>query len=341
MTSSGYTDRDAVFQGLRGAERTAALLLSMGKPLAGRLLRHFDEDELREVARAAAKLGAVPRNRLEDLVDEFAESFKSGIDLQGGVGEVEQLFSDAFPPEQAATIMSAAFGSPASNGWEKISTISESKLAAYLEREHPQTATFVLSKLDSNNSAAILSQMSRERRNEIVMRMIGSQPVSADASKVAETAMVVDLLSEVGPVQGDGRARIADIVNKLEAADVEDVLKTIEQTKPGDAAALKKLLFTFDDLVRLSVRARSTLFDALPPETIVLCLRGTEADFREDVLSAMASRSRRLVESELANGSSFQQKEVVKARRAVVDMVLSLAQRNEIEISSADEAEDA
>jgi flagellar motor switch protein FliG len=131
--------------------------------------------------------------------------------------------------------------------------------------------------------------------------------------------------------------RVADIVNKLEAAEVDDVLKSVGLANPGDAAALKKLLFTFEDLVRLSVRARSTLFDALQTETIVACLRGTETDFRENVLSAMASRSRRIVESELANGSSVSRKEIMKARRLVVDTVLRLAQRKEIEIAIPEE----
>jgi flagellar motor switch protein FliG len=341
MTPTVYPDRDGLFHELSGVERAAALLLSMGKPLAGRILKHFDEIELREVARAAAQLGSVSRNNLEDLVDDFAESFKSGIDLQGGVGEVEQMLADALPPDQAAHILSDLFGGEDSHAWDKISALPEGKLAAYLEREHSQTATMVLSKLDSSSSAAILSKMSRNRRNEVVMRMIGTQPVSDHALKIAETAIMKDLLNDATPVDSDSRARVADIVNKLEASDVEDVLKTIEQTKPGDAAALKKLLFTFDDLVRLSVRARSTLFDALPTETVVLCLRGTEVEFRENVLSAMASRSRRLVESELANASSAQQKDILKARRTVVETVLRLAQRNEIEISSPDDDAEA
>ena len=63
-----------------------------------------------------------------------------------------------------------------------------------------------------------------------------------------------------------------------------------------------KMLFSFDDLPRLSQRSRATLFDKLQTETVVLALRGTEADFRDVVLSAMASRSRRLVESELVDG---------------------------------------
>ena len=95
---------------------------------------------------------------------------------------------------------------------------------------------------------------------------------------------------------------------------------------------MRTMLFSFNDLPRLSQRARALLFDKLSTEVVVLALRSTEADFREPVLSAMASRSRRLVESELANPSSAPAAEIEKARRQIVKLVLVMAQRGEIEL---------
>ena len=54
-----------------GAQKAAAILLAMGKPPATRLLKHLEPQELREVTRAAAQLGAVPSAALESLVEEF------------------------------------------------------------------------------------------------------------------------------------------------------------------------------------------------------------------------------------------------------------------------------
>ena len=55
----------------------------------------------------------------------------------------------------------------------------------------------------------------------------------------------------------------------------------------------------------------------------------------------MASRARRLVESELSNGAAPPQREVAKARRAIADLVLKMAQRGEIEIGAAEVEEAA
>jgi hypothetical protein len=44
---------------LKGPDKAAALLLCMGKPLAARLLKQFDNDELRQITRSVAELGTV------------------------------------------------------------------------------------------------------------------------------------------------------------------------------------------------------------------------------------------------------------------------------------------
>ena len=76
-------------------------------------------------------------------------------------------------------------------------------------------------------------------------------------------------------------------------------------------------------------------------EVVVLALRGTEPDFREPVLASMASRSRRLVESELANPSSAPPAEISKARKQIVKLVLSMSQRGEIDLPAGDSGEGA
>ena len=89
---------------LKGSDKVAALLLAMGKPVAGRLLKHFDPVELRQITKSASGLGAVPTPVLEALVEEFSSHFSNGLDLLGNAGEAEQLLTGAFPPEQVANL---------------------------------------------------------------------------------------------------------------------------------------------------------------------------------------------------------------------------------------------
>lgn len=111
-------------------------------------------------------------------------------------------------------------------------------------------------------------------------------------------------------------------------------MQAIGKTRPEDAKILKGLLFTFNDLPRLSDRARALLFDRASIDIVVMSLRGSDPDFRNAVLSSMPSRGRRLVEGELASGASAPARDVAKARKAIADIVLGMAARNEIELGA-------
>lgn len=319
-----------------GAQKAAAILLAMGKPPATRLLKHLGPRELREVTRAAAQLGTVPSARLEALVEEFTSEFSAGAKLLGDVGQAREMLTDAIPPEQVADIMADVFG-PGGNVWVDLAAVPESVLTIYLTGEHPLTATYMLSKLESGLAAQIISRLPRETRNDVLCAMIARPNVSEEAERVIEQAVRIDVADLAARSSGlDNHARIAEIINNLEPLEAREVMKSLVASRPKEARIVMKMLFSFDDLPRLSQRARATIFDKVATEVVVLALRGTDAQFRDTVLSAMASRARRLVEGELSTGSNAPPREVAKARKQIVDLVLKMAQRNEIEIAPPD-----
>ena len=327
---------------LGGPQKAATILLAMGKPLATRMLRHFDPGELREVARSAARLGSVPMSALDSLVEEFSNDFSNGANLLGDVGHVKDMLSDVAPPEQVLAIMAEAFGAAEVDVWEALASVPENVLSAYLKNEHPLTTTYILSRLDSPLAGKLIASLPADLRNDLFCRMISPVSVSTTAEHIIEGALRDDLLSASARAPAsDNRARMAQIINSLDPADADDVMQKLVQARPDDAKVLRSLLFSFNDLPRLSLRARALLFDKVSTDVVVLALRGTNAEFRDVVLASMASRARRLVEGELNNPSNAPPREIAKARKQIADIVLAMAQRNEIEIAPPAESRDS
>jgi flagellar motor switch protein FliG len=132
---------------LRGTEKVAALLLAMGRELSGGVLKEFDPDEIRLVTRAAAELKPISAPELEAIIEEFAQNFSTGPNVFGTVNELEKLLNGVLPPEQVTDIISEVLGNKTKSVWERISAVSESLLANYLLKEHPQTAALILSRV--------------------------------------------------------------------------------------------------------------------------------------------------------------------------------------------------
>jgi len=77
----------------------------------------------------------------------------------------------------------------------------------------------------------------------------------------------------------------------------------------------------------------------VPNDKTVLALKGTTAEFREVILSALSARVRRMVEQELNAGQQVAAKDVQAARRLITDLALEMAGRGEIEINAEEEEE--
>jgi flagellar motor switch protein FliG len=318
---------------MRGADKVAALLLAMGKPAASPLLKHFDDQELKLITRSAAGLGPVSTSELESLVEEFAEDFSVGADIRVTAREVEKLLTGVLPAEQIAEIMSDIVGKPAEPVWEKVAATPEAALTAYAEKEHPQVAAYVLAKIDSASAATVLTRLQPATRNDIVRRMLRPKQAGPVAIGLLEGAIKAELLSQAESAGPATPARLADVLNKMERDIATELVDSLAEARPKETAALRGLLFSFEDIVRLDAKARTTLFDPIPADKVVLALRGTEQSFRELILASLGARARRMVETELADGGEGAPRQVAEARRSIADAALAMAARGEIELS--------
>lgn len=342
MTAEASPTPDAVVsRQLNGSEKVAALLLAMGKPLADRMLRHFDQDELRQITRSIADLGVVPMPMLEDMIEDFAGQFANGTGLMISASDAEQLLSGVLSAEEISDIMSDVMGNSNHSIWQRLSNVSENLFAGYLIKEHPQTVAAILSKVTPACAAKVMAQLPRDLRNELMRRMVGIALVMEPVMRVLESTLQDDLLVNVSRNnRAVHNSRMADIINKMEREQMEDVLQSLAEVRPKAAETLRGLLFTFDDLIKLQPRARMILFDQVPTERVVLALKGTDPGFRDAMLSTLSSRARRMVESELTGGGLAAHRDVVKARRMIAELALEMSERGEIELNSADDDDD-
>lgn len=325
---------DAPPRPMKAVEEVAAILISMSKASASRLLKYFDAAEIRLITRAAAQLGPVSRAQLEALMERFADALSDGASLVGTAHEVQKLLEGILPAEQIADIMTDVLSHTNLSIWDRLSNGSEIALASYLMREHPQTAALILSKVKPSCAAKVMAQLPADFSHSIMRRMLTFKPIVDDTMRIIEKTIHEDFMINVSRNAGaDTHARMADIINKMERNRMEEVLENLSKSRPKSAEILKGLLFTFDDIVHLTPRARTTLFDQVTNERLILALKGTDKALRNVVLGALASRVRRLVEHELDGGEPASQKDVLDARRAITDQALEMAARGEIELN--------
>jgi flagellar motor switch protein FliG len=315
-------------QTLTGAEKVALLLLALGKTRAAKLLRRFDPEDLRVLSQSAASLRPIPLANLDALIEEFSQRFSTGLSYVGSVDDVKSLLADAVAAEEREPAPEET--SSETPVWDILAGQKPEVLQSYLLKEHPQTIAVILSKIGSEPAATIVGIMPAELRNSLLARMLNIKTIDHDAFEVVESTLREDFSTTVGG--GGAYSDIANILNRLDKSQSEEVIRRLAETRPEDAKALRRLLFTFEELPLLSQKARGVLFDQVPIERLVLALRGTDQAFQATILSSLASRSRRMVEAELQNATDVPPRDIAAARRAIVDTVLKMSAKGEIEL---------
>jgi flagellar motor switch protein FliG len=323
---------------LSGTEKAAALLLAVGTENASRIMSHLSEEEIRAIARTASDLGAIPGPVLEDVAAEFVALVGGDGGIRASSDHVKDLLEKILPTEQVRQIMSDVRSRMNEAVWPRLSETSPQIIAQFLSKEHPQVVSFVLSRVSTSLSAEVVAHFPAALRNEVMRRMLTNRLMTQQALRLLEQVLRDELLLKVARSTGqDTHGRIAKIINKLERKDMEDVLQSIGATRPKEAEIVRSLLFTFDDIAKLSVKTRTTLFENIEAEMVIPALNGADAALKDLILSTVPSRTRKVIEQELAAAAPMSEKDVEKARRAVADIALQLADQGVVDLSFGEE----
>ena len=323
---------------LRGVDRVVALLLAMDKPSANRIIKQFEDREIRALAKSAAVLPAVELEKIAQIIDELNQEMDAANVIVGSSNEVHGLLSGVMDDEDVSEIVGELNGQAPKKIWRKLVDVPDAKLATFLDKEQPQVSAFVLSKLPVDKVSAIMEKLDADLRAELSSRLLYLKPISDAAARLVADRLAHDLLGEVAAVSApDHHARLGAILNRLDRQQAADILGRLETSNPQDVPKVRRYIFGFEDIIGLTPEDRSILLDQVPAEQLVLALRGAGEGVRAAALSALSPRSQRLVEAELANNVKVPPKAVLDARRAISDLALSMAEKAAIRLSAEEE----
>ncbi|WP_299866020.1 flagellar motor switch protein FliG [uncultured Hoeflea sp.] len=326
---------------LSPSEKAAAVLLAMGKPIAGKLLKFFEQDELQEIIKKAQSLRTIKPQELIELVNEFEDLFSEGTGLMDNAKAMEGILEEGLTPDEVDGLLGrrAQFESYETTVWERLQDADPGRVGRFLQDEHPQTAAYIVSMLPTEFAGKTLMQIPESNRVDIVRRAVDLKNVNPRAAEIIE-ARVRDLVNEMEAERANtGSVKVAEIMNELSKPDVESLLGALETVSKSAVDKVRPRIFLFDDIVLMPQRSRVTLFNDISGDIITTSLRGANNELREAVLSAIGARQRRMIESDLASGEAgASAREIAVARRTVAQEAIRLAGLDQLTLREAAQA---
>ncbi|MBU4531137.1 MAG: flagellar motor switch protein FliG [Hoeflea sp.] len=313
---------------LTPSEKAAAVLLAMGKPVAGKLLKFFEYEELQEIIKKAQNLRTIKPQELIELVNEFEDLFSEGTGLMDNAKAMEGILEEGLTPDEVDGLLGrrTQFESYETSVWDRLQDSDPDRVGRFLQNEHPQTAAYIVSMLPTGFAGKTLMRLPEQIRVDIIRRAVELKSVNPRAAEIIE-ARVRELVAEMEAEKANtGSVKVAEIMNELSKPDVESLLGALETVSKSAVAKVRPRIFLFDDIILMPQRSRVTLLNDISGDIITTALRGADNTLRESLLSAIGARQRRMIESDLAAGDgNVSVREIAIARRTIAQEAIRLA----------------
>ncbi|MFM9938888.1 MAG: FliG C-terminal domain-containing protein [Hyphomicrobiaceae bacterium] len=314
---------------LKGADKVAALLLIMGKPLANRIIKQLEDREIRALARSASELPTVGFDQINKLIDELVQLLEVPAAVVGSSQQTQNLLAGVIGDEEINEIMGELAGQPSKKIWSLLAGVADEKLVALLTTEQPQVAATILTNLPVEKASIVFAKLDPALQSDLSARLLALKPIADSASKLLTDRLAQEVFApktaDTGP---NNHARLGAILNRLEPPNIEQILARLAAANPDDARKVGQHVFTFADMAKLLPPDRARLLEDVPVERLVVAIRDCEAALRADALAALSPRSRRLVEAELSSSKPASPQAVSEARMAIAAMARSLIEKS-------------
>ena len=321
-------------QDASGRQKAAILMLALREDQSTKLLGALHPDEIKDISIAMAQLGSVHASVVEELCIEFSRGIGQQGDLVGSLMSTERLLHRALPPDRAAQIMEEIRGPAGRTMWDKLGNVKEEVLANYLKNEYPQTVAVVLSKVKPDHAGRVLTLLPDSFAIEVIMRMLRMESVQRDVLDGVEQTLRLEFMSNLASSsQRDSHEMMADIFNSLDRQSESRFVAALEERNREAADRIKALMFTFDDLQRLTPANVQILLRSVEKDKLPVALKGASDRLRELFFSNLSERAGKMLREDMEALGPVKLRDVDDAQAAIVTLAKDLAAQGTIEIS--------
>lgn len=322
------------YRTLTGKEKAAIFLLALGENHTAKLFEFMDEEEIMEISTTMAALGKVGSSVIERLFVDFADQMSTTGALVGTMDSTERLLAKVLNKDRVDIIMEEIRGPAGRTMWEKLGNVNEEVLASFLAKEYPQTVAVVMSKISPDHAARVMSMLPQSFAMEVVNRMLKMEAIQKEVLDDVERTLRSEFMSNLArSTRRDSHEVMAEIFNNFDRTTEQRFMGSLEINEPDSAEKIRGLMFTFEDLSRMTAPVIQTLLRAIDKDKLPLALKGASETMRNLFLSNISERAAKILRDDMESMGPVRLKDVEEAQQYIVNVAKDLEARGEIVLS--------
>lgn len=339
----GRGQSDAAHRGEEGDEgrlkKAARFLVLLGKDQAAEVLKHLDEEEIEKLVGEIAKIDRIDSEEAEGLLAEFRGFIKTGTGARGGGPKTaKRMLAEAFGSERAEELYEQAERRH-TGPLDFLNDLEDGQLSSLLRSESIPVQALVLSVVEPQKAAHVLSGLPNEQKPQLVTRIARMQRVDQSVLDRIGEALREKVRSQGRVVEEDvqGRGVLSQIVRNMSMKDGRDLLAEIAESDPDLAEQMRQELFTVDTVLDIEDRGLQEVLNGMDDYEIALVLKGKEEQFRAKILQNVSENRRRSISDNYAHMGPVSRSEADRASSDFLNHLRQLEEEGRLIVRSDDE----
>lgn len=184
----------------------------------------------------------------------------------------------------------------------------------------------------------MLVQLPSEIQVDVVSRMAKMESVIPEFIREAESVFEqkMEQMGSTDQTKVGGLNSVVEMINCVDRGTERNILETLDMTDVDLADAIRKNLFIFEDIVKLSPQAMQRVLKDVDQQQLTVALKGANPEVKNFILSNLSKRQQEMILDDLEVLGPVKLRDVEEAQQKIVNVVRLLDDNGEIIVSRGD-----
>ena len=318
---------------LSGTQRAAVLMLLLGEQQAAEIIRYLNPKEVQALGAAMVSVADLSQEAVNTVLDEFVMTIKKQTNLGLGTTDyVEKVLKRALGDDKAASVLNRIMPGQSTKGLDILSWMDPRSIADMIYGEHPQVIAIILSVLEHQVAADVLTYLPDEARPEIMQRVASLDTVQPSAMSELEAIMKKQFSNNSSTKSSSfGGVKAAARIMNLTKTELEaSVIVGLNKLDPDLTLRIQDNMYTFENLTTMDNRGIQVLMRNVDTDQLMSALKGASDPVKDKFFGNMSERARSMFKDDMEAKGPMRITDVEEAQKKIMRTARKLADAGEL-----------
>lgn len=318
---------------LTGTQRAAVLMLLLGEQQAAEIIRYLNPKEVQSLGGAMVSVADLSQEAVNAVLDDFVMTLKKQTSLGMGTSDyVEKVLKRALGDDKAASVLNRIMPGQSTKGLDILSWMDPRSIADMIYGEHPQVIAIILSVLEHQVAADVLTYLPDESRPEIMQRVASLDTVQPSAMSELEAIMKKQFSNNSSSKSSSfGGVKAAARIMNLTKTELEaSVILGLNQIDPDLTMRIQDNMYTFENLSTMDNRGIQVLMRNVDTDQLMIALKGATEQVKEKFFGNMSERARSMFKDDMEAKGPMRITDVEDAQKKIMRTARKLADSGDL-----------